>query len=48
VKITDKQRLDMVKQFTRFNPFVIQRGEDPRKVMDVTIMAARKLATGLW
>jgi hypothetical protein len=40
--ITDTQRLDMVKQFTRWNPFVIQRGQDPRKVMDVTIMAAKQ------
>lgn len=33
MKITDQQRLDLVTTFTKFNPFVIQRGQDPRKVI---------------
>lgn len=43
MKITDKQRLDVVAKFTQFNPFVIKVGEDPRKVIDATIRAGRKL-----
>ena len=43
MKITDQQRLDLVTTFTKFNPFVIQRGQDPRKVIDATMRAAKKL-----